>query len=169
MVAGEHYRFSPTRKPRDTLYGAGRDGPVSVLQDWWYEKSDPKPMCLSTTQTAATCLISDRSSGGRGAPHMPPRPSCCCRRRAPDRAAEAWRSQDEMARQRAVPVAELETSQALPVVSSLILDASTVPFDAVSGIGQRRSRWRWTATGDARTLSSHNPASTRTGSSATAR
>ncbi|NPD16764.1 monooxygenase [Xinfangfangia sp. D13-10-4-6] len=57
----------------------------------------------------------------------------------------------------AVEIAELETSQALPVVSSLILDAATVLFDALGASSTRKSlqldrHWR-----NARTLASHNP------------
>ncbi len=57
----------------------------------------------------------------------------------------------------AVEIAELETSQALPVVSSLILDAATVLFDALGASSTQKAlqldrHWR-----NARTLSSHNP------------
>lgn len=53
--------------------------------------------------------------------------------------------------------AELEVSQAVTVVTSLILDASTVLFDALGASAARRSHgldrhWR-----NARTIASHNP------------
>lgn len=77
--------------------------------------------------------------------------------RSLDRAFEARLGGDAAAFRRAVDIAELETSQALPVVSNLILDAATVLFDAVGASATRKGlaldrHWR-----NARTLSSHNP------------
>lgn len=77
--------------------------------------------------------------------------------RALDRAFEAGQNDDDVAIQRAIDTAELETCQALPVVSSLILEASTVLFDAVGASATKKTlaldrHWR-----NARTISSHNP------------
>ena len=56
-----------------------------------------------------------------------------------------------------VAIAELEAAQALTIVSTLILDAATILFDALGASAVRRSagldrHWR-----NARTLASHNP------------
>ncbi|MGV2071097.1 MULTISPECIES: acyl-CoA dehydrogenase family protein [Rhizobium/Agrobacterium group] len=77
--------------------------------------------------------------------------------RAIERAYQAHFSGDRDAEERANIIAELETSQALTVVTNLILEASTIIFDALGAsstskpIGLDR-HWR-----NARTLSSHNP------------
>lgn len=60
-------------------------------------------------------------------------------------------------RQRAFDAAELEVSQAVTTVTRLILDATTVLFDALGASAAKRSagldrHWR-----NARTISSHNP------------
>ena len=64
---------------------------------------------------------------------------------------------DAAAEEAANAVAELEVAQAQTVVTTLILDASTIVFDALGASATQRSaaldrHWR-----NARTLSSHNP------------
>lgn len=64
---------------------------------------------------------------------------------------------DFEAESRANAIAELETSQALTVVTTLILDASTIIFDALGASAVKKPagldrHWR-----NARTLTSHNP------------
>jgi alkylation response protein AidB-like acyl-CoA dehydrogenase len=77
--------------------------------------------------------------------------------RSLDRAAQARLSGDGHLHEQATDIAEIETSQALPTVSQLILDASTSLFDAVGASATRKDlaldrHWR-----NARTLTSHNP------------
>ncbi|CAN7653490.1 acyl-CoA dehydrogenase family protein [Pararhizobium sp. LjRoot238] len=74
-----------------------------------------------------------------------------------ERAFQAHLAGDAEAEEAANAVAELETSQALVVVSSLILEASTIVFDALGASATKKPsaldrHWR-----NARTLSSHNP------------
>lgn len=77
--------------------------------------------------------------------------------RAVQRAFEARLSGDAAAEEAAVAIAELELCQSLPVLSTLVLDATTLIFDALGasatsrGLGLDRY-WR-----NARTLASHNP------------
>lgn len=64
---------------------------------------------------------------------------------------------DAAAEEEANAIAELEVAQAQTVVTTLILDASTIVFDALGASATQRSaaldrHWR-----NARTLSSHNP------------
>ena len=73
------------------------------------------------------------------------------------RSYDANRSGDAAAKAEADRNAELEVSQSVTVVTSLILDASTVLFDALGASAAKRSHgldrhWR-----NARTISSHNP------------
>ncbi|TIU03947.1 MAG: monooxygenase, partial [Mesorhizobium sp.] len=61
------------------------------------------------------------------------------------------------AEEKANAIAELETSQAVTVVTNLVLEASTIIFDALGASATRKPigldrHWR-----NARTLSSHNP------------
>jgi alkylation response protein AidB-like acyl-CoA dehydrogenase len=77
--------------------------------------------------------------------------------RSIERAHRAHFNGDEATEERANAIAELETSQALTVVTDLILDASTIAFDALGASSTRKPlgldrHWR-----NARTLSSHNP------------
>lgn len=77
--------------------------------------------------------------------------------RAIERAYRAHFGSDAEAEERANAIAEIETSQALTVVSDLILDASTIAFDALGASSTRKPNgldrhWR-----NARTLASHNP------------
>lgn len=74
-----------------------------------------------------------------------------------ERAYAARWTDDEEAEARANAIAEIETSQALGVVTNLVLEASTLLFDALGASATRKSlaldrHWR-----NARTLSSHNP------------
>lgn len=76
---------------------------------------------------------------------------------AQQRAFEAHFVNDEEAEEKANAIAELETSQALMVVSNLILEASTIIFDALGASSTKKPlgldrHWR-----NARTLASHNP------------
>jgi alkylation response protein AidB-like acyl-CoA dehydrogenase len=73
------------------------------------------------------------------------------------RSYEANLSGDAASRKLADRNAELEVSQSVTVVSSLILDASTILFDALGASAAKRSHgldrhWR-----NARTIASHNP------------
>ncbi|CAN7333979.1 acyl-CoA dehydrogenase family protein [Rhizobium sp. LjRoot254] len=73
------------------------------------------------------------------------------------RAFESHFTGDEDAEERANAIAELETSQAVTVVTNLILEASTIIFDALGASSTKKPialdrHWR-----NARTLSSHNP------------
>ncbi|MDB5556900.1 MAG: monooxygenase [Rhizobium sp.] len=73
------------------------------------------------------------------------------------RAFEAHFVDDPDAEERANAIAELETSQAVTVVTNLILEASTIIFDALGASSTKKPigldrHWR-----NARTLSSHNP------------
>ena len=77
--------------------------------------------------------------------------------RSIERAYQAHFGGDDAAEERANAIAELETSQALTVVTDLILEASTIAFDALGASSTRKPlgldrHWR-----NARTLSSHNP------------
>ncbi len=77
--------------------------------------------------------------------------------RAIERAYQARFKGDVDAEERANAIAELETSQALTVVTNLILEAATISFDALGASSTRKPlaldrHWR-----NARTLSSHNP------------
>jgi alkylation response protein AidB-like acyl-CoA dehydrogenase len=74
-----------------------------------------------------------------------------------ERAFAAHFEKDEAAEEKANAIAELEASQAQTVVTNLILEASTLLFDALGASAVIRDRgldrfWR-----NARTLSSHNP------------
>ena len=74
-----------------------------------------------------------------------------------ERAYQAHFSGNEAAEEQANAIAELETSQAVPVVTNLILEASTLIFDTLGASAARKPvaldrHWR-----NARTLSSHNP------------
>jgi len=74
-----------------------------------------------------------------------------------ERAYQAHFVNDEAAEERANAIAELETSQAVTVVSNLVLEASTLIFDALGASAIKKPaaldrHWR-----NARTLSSHNP------------
>lgn len=73
------------------------------------------------------------------------------------RAFEAHFAGDPDAEERANAIAELETSQAVTVVTNLILEAATLIFDTLGASSTRKGvgldrHWR-----NARTLSSHNP------------
>jgi alkylation response protein AidB-like acyl-CoA dehydrogenase len=77
--------------------------------------------------------------------------------RAVQRAFEARLSEDTAAEESAVATAELELCQSLPVLSSLVLDATTLLFDALGASATSKELgldryWR-----NARTLASHNP------------
>ncbi len=77
--------------------------------------------------------------------------------RSIERAYQAHLNGDDAREEHANAIAELETSQALTVVTDLILEASTIAFDALGASSTRKSvgldrHWR-----NARTLSSHNP------------
>jgi alkylation response protein AidB-like acyl-CoA dehydrogenase len=77
--------------------------------------------------------------------------------KAVQRAFEARSGGDEAAEQAAVALAELELCQSLPLLSSLVLDATTQLFDALGASATSRELgldryWR-----NARTLASHNP------------
>jgi alkylation response protein AidB-like acyl-CoA dehydrogenase len=77
--------------------------------------------------------------------------------RSIERAYQAHFNDDAEAEEQANAIAELETSQALTVVTDLILEASTIAFDALGASSTRKPlgldrHWR-----NARTLSSHNP------------
>lgn len=77
--------------------------------------------------------------------------------RAIERAYRAHFKGDVDAEGRANAIAELETSQALTVVTNLVLEAATISFDALGASSTRKPlaldrHWR-----NARTLSSHNP------------
>jgi len=74
-----------------------------------------------------------------------------------ERAYQAHFSGNEAAEEQANAIAELETSQAVTVVTNLILEASTLIFDTLGASAARKPvgldrHWR-----NARTLSSHNP------------
>lgn len=73
------------------------------------------------------------------------------------RAFEAHFDDDPDAEEKANTIAELETSQAVTVVTNLVLEASTIIFDALGASSVKKPNgldrhWR-----NARTLSSHNP------------
>jgi alkylation response protein AidB-like acyl-CoA dehydrogenase len=73
------------------------------------------------------------------------------------RAFDAHFSDDEAAEEKANAIAELEAAQAQTVVSDLILEASTLLFDALGASATKKPagldrHWR-----NARTLASHNP------------
>ncbi len=73
------------------------------------------------------------------------------------RTYDAHGAVDEEAEIAAAAIAELEVNQAVTVVSSLILEATTVLFDALGASAAKRGQgldrhWR-----NARTISSHNP------------
>ncbi|PYB70284.1 acyl-CoA dehydrogenase family protein [Rhizobium wuzhouense] len=77
--------------------------------------------------------------------------------RALERAYQAHFSADAEAEEEANTIAEIETSQALNVVSNLVLEASTILFDTLGASAAKKPaaldrHWR-----NARTLSSHNP------------
>lgn len=77
--------------------------------------------------------------------------------RSIERAYQAHFGGDAEAEERANAIAELETSQALTVVTDLILEASTIIFDTLGASSTRKPNgldrhWR-----NARTLASHNP------------
>ena len=77
--------------------------------------------------------------------------------RALERAFKAHFVDDEAAEERANAIAELETSQALTVITNLVLESSTILFDALGASAARKPvaldrHWR-----NARTLASHNP------------
>lgn len=77
--------------------------------------------------------------------------------RAIERAYQAHFAGDTDAEEQANAIAELETSQALTVVTNLILDASTIVFDSLGASATKKPsgldrHWR-----NARTLASHNP------------
>lgn len=77
--------------------------------------------------------------------------------RAIERAYQAHFAGNEDAEEKANAIAELETSQALNVVTNLILEASTILFDTLGASAAKKPagldrHWR-----NARTLSSHNP------------
>lgn len=74
-----------------------------------------------------------------------------------ERAYQAHFAGDADAEEKANAIAELETSQAVTVVTNLVLEASTIIFDALGASSTRKPigldrHWR-----NARTLSSHNP------------
>jgi alkylation response protein AidB-like acyl-CoA dehydrogenase len=73
------------------------------------------------------------------------------------RAFDAHFTNDREAEETANAIAELETAQAQTVISTLILDASTIVFDALGASATKKPsgldrHWR-----NARTLASHNP------------
>lgn len=77
--------------------------------------------------------------------------------RAIERAYQAHFGGDAEAEERANAIAELETSQAVTVLTNLILEASTLIFDTLGASAAKKPaaldrHWR-----NARTLSSHNP------------
>jgi alkylation response protein AidB-like acyl-CoA dehydrogenase len=77
--------------------------------------------------------------------------------RAIERAFQAHFAGDAEAEERANALAELETSQALNIVTDLILESATIAFDTLGASATRKPlaldrHWR-----NARTLSSHNP------------
>lgn len=77
--------------------------------------------------------------------------------RAIERAYQAHFDEDEAFEERANSVAELETCQAVTVVTNLVLESSTILFDALGASSTRKPtaldrHWR-----NARTLSNHNP------------
>ncbi|WP_182085295.1 acyl-CoA dehydrogenase family protein [Aureimonas sp. ME7] len=77
--------------------------------------------------------------------------------RAVERAFQAHFAGDEAAEERANAIAEIETSQAVTVLTSLVLESSTILFDALGASATKKPNaldrhWR-----NARTLSSHNP------------
>ncbi|WP_377295204.1 acyl-CoA dehydrogenase family protein [Rhizobium sp. SG2393] len=77
--------------------------------------------------------------------------------RSLERAYQAHFSGDPAAEERANVVAEIETSQALTVVTNLVLEAATILFDTLGASAARKPagldrHWR-----NARTLASHNP------------
>ncbi|API57769.1 monooxygenase (plasmid) [Rhizobium leguminosarum] len=77
--------------------------------------------------------------------------------RSIERAYQSHFDHNSEAEEHANAIAELETSQALTVVTNLILEASTIVFDALGASSTRKPsgldrHWR-----NARTLSSHNP------------
>jgi alkylation response protein AidB-like acyl-CoA dehydrogenase len=74
-----------------------------------------------------------------------------------ERAYQAHFAGNEEAEERANAIAELETSQAVTVVTNLVLEASTLIFDTLGASSTKKPNgldrhWR-----NARTLSSHNP------------
>ena len=76
---------------------------------------------------------------------------------AVERAYQAHFSGNPEAEEQANAIAELETSQAVTVISNLVLEAATIAFDALGASAARISagldrHWR-----NARTLASHNP------------
>lgn len=77
--------------------------------------------------------------------------------RALERAHQARFGGDDAAEEQANAIAELETSQAVTVVTDLVLEASTIVFDTLGASATRTGLaldrfWR-----NARTLASHNP------------
>jgi alkylation response protein AidB-like acyl-CoA dehydrogenase len=73
------------------------------------------------------------------------------------RAFDAHFLGDEAADESANAIAELETAQAQTVVSDLILEATTIVFDALGASATFRSAARDRYWRNARTLASHNP------------
>ncbi|WFR98094.1 acyl-CoA dehydrogenase family protein [Rhizobium tumorigenes] len=76
---------------------------------------------------------------------------------AVERAYQAHFTGNPEAEEQANAIAELETSQAVTVISNLVLEAATIAFDALGASAARISagldrHWR-----NARTLASHNP------------
>jgi alkylation response protein AidB-like acyl-CoA dehydrogenase len=74
-----------------------------------------------------------------------------------ERAYQSHFGGNEEAEEQANAIAELETSQAVTVVTNLILEASTLIFDTLGASSTKKPNgldrhWR-----NARTLSSHNP------------
>ncbi|MGO4438841.1 acyl-CoA dehydrogenase family protein [Rhizobium sp. RAF56] len=74
-----------------------------------------------------------------------------------ERAYQAHFAGDEDVEERANAITELETSQAVTVITNLVLEASTLIFDALGASSTKKPNgldrhWR-----NARTLSSHNP------------
>lgn len=74
-----------------------------------------------------------------------------------DRAFDVRQSGDLEATEAAVHIAELEVSQAVTVVSNLVIDATSLLFDALGASSTRRGlgldrHWR-----NARTITTHNP------------
>lgn len=74
-----------------------------------------------------------------------------------EHAYQAQQNGDDAAALEAAATAELEVNQAVTVVSSLVLEATTVLFDALGASAARKSHgldrhWR-----NARTITSHNP------------
>ncbi len=77
--------------------------------------------------------------------------------RSLERAYQAHFSGDLAAEERANVLAEIETSQALTVITNLVLEAATILFDTLGASAARKPagldrHWR-----NARTLASHNP------------